>query len=306
MLSNPGYKLLSALLAVSIWWYVQGDEVLDAKVKARVDWTLPPDLVPTEPLPSTVTLSLRGTRAATRRAREVEVRVPVDLTDVGVGEHGLEFASMTPAGLPPTLEVTGYSPSSLRFEIDELGVRKVKIEAALVGDPAEGFRVEDVVVVPQVIEVSGPRSVVDVLREVRTQPIDVSGLTSDAVRAVGLDVPRMVRANASEPPEARITVAATLQQRDISGVQVHVWEQWDWRPREQTVSLTLEGPAAILRDIDPADVVAFVHLPDEPDRARYEVPHGPQEGLRLRVIHPGGEDVRVISVRPPRVTVERR
>ena len=48
---NAGYKLLSALLACSIWLYVQGDEVADAKLKARLVWVLPTGLTTVEQLP---------------------------------------------------------------------------------------------------------------------------------------------------------------------------------------------------------------------------------------------------------------
>ncbi len=303
--TNPGYKLISVFVAIGVWWYVQGDEVQDAKVKAPVAWTLPEGLITTEALPPSVTLSLRGTRSATRRAREASVHLPVDLSDIGVGEHSLEFASFVPVGIAPTIEVTGFSPSSVRFVVDEVAVRKVKVEPMWVGDPATGFTIEEVLVAPPVVEVSGPRSVVAGLREVRTQPIDVSGLAKDGVREVTLDVPRGVQTNSDAPLEARIRVAATLEERVISGVPVHVWGRHDWRPRTELAEITLQGPSASVRGVSQADVALFAHLPDEPDRARYEVPHGPSEGLRLRVLHPGGDDVRVVSVRPPRITVER-
>ena len=64
------------------------------------------------------------------------------------------------------------------------------------------------------------------------------------------------------------------------------------------MQVTLEGPAAALRAMSAEEVLAFVHLPNAPTRTRYEAAWGPEEGLRVRVVHPGDEEVVVISMEP--------
>lgn len=303
VLSNPWTKLASLLLAAAIWLYVQGEEIHEAKVKARISFVLPPDLLATEPLPMQATLTVRGTRAATRRAQDADVQVPVDLSGLGVGEHGLDLGSFPAQGLPQATEVLAVQPASIRFVLDEVAVRKVRVDPVLVGEPAEGFEIGEVVLEPSVVELSGPRGAMASLREVSTQPIDVSGLRSDVVREVALELPRNVVSDAL-PPLARIPVVSRRGRRELVEIPVDVRGRPDWRVEPAVVSLVLEGPAPTLAGIDPEDVSALVHLPDGPDRGRYEVRLGDAEGARLQIVQPG-EGVSVVSMSPEVLTVVR-
>jgi hypothetical protein len=92
----------------------------------------------------------------------------------------------------------------------------------------------------------------------------------------------------------------------LGSVPVHIWQARGWRAIQDSVEVTLEGPAVALEGLDVTEVVAFVHIPDIPEKLRYEAPFGPLEGVRLRVLHPGGDDVKVIKVLPARVEVVRR
>lgn len=305
-LRHPQYKLLALALAIVAWTYVQGDEVHETRIKAPIVWTLPPHLTTPEPLPNAVMLTVRGTRAATRRAREADVVLPVDISDIGVGEHALAFEDFTPRNLPQGVEVLSTSPSSVRFALDEIATRKVSLEPVLVGDPGPDHAVGEVTLEPQVVEIVGPRGVVERLREVKTAPLDVSELREDSTLDVDLDLPRSVRlANPNEAPRARVQVVPRNEARDWV-VPVVVWGSYDWVVQQGEVRVSLEGSAESLRAVGAQDVIAVVHLPESPERTRFEAPFGPTEGPRLRILHPGGDRVRVARVSPARVEVVRR
>jgi hypothetical protein len=103
-----------------------------------------------------------------------------------------------------------------------------------------------------------------------------------------------------------VSVAPNLEREVLTSVPVSVWNNTGaWRPSVQSVAVTLEGPAAELRQLTPEDVVAFVHLPDAPERSRYEAPYGPSEGVRLRILHGRSSRVTVVRVEPAAVEVVR-
>ncbi|HHO54620.1 MAG TPA: hypothetical protein ENK18_28030 [Deltaproteobacteria bacterium] len=303
---NLWSKLLALVLALAAWLYVQGEQVHEQTMKATVQWKLPPKLVTTEPLPTSLALVVRGTRTATRSAEHMVARLPVDISEIGVGEHGLEFDAFPMTGLPPSLQVVSIKPSSLRFTLDELAVTKVKVRPVLVGDPGDGFEIQESTVDPPVIEVRGPRSKVASLREVSTRSIDVSGLVSDTISDVDLDLPRGVELASEVVPTASIVVVPTSERRVLTQVPVLVWGRYDFQPEEAHVDVTLEGPAGQLEGVTFDRVVAMVHVPEPAVEDRYEAWFGPQEGVRMRILHPGGEDVEVVAVQPPQVTVVRR
>ncbi|MBX2797976.1 MAG: hypothetical protein KTR31_09915 [Myxococcales bacterium] len=305
VVANPWTKLLAVMFAVGAWLYVQGDEVHEQRITANVQWVLPVNLVTTEPLPTAVVLRVRGTREATRRAQEAVVQLPIDISDVGIGEHSLQFDNFEARGLPTNVALLAIEPHVLRYGLDEVGNRKVSVRPVMVGDPTPGFEVGDVQLEPQVVDLRGARSKVASLREVATQPIDVSGLTQDAVVGVNLDLPRGVTLASDSVPTATIQVVPQIERRVVTEVPVHVWGRHDYRPLVEVVDVTLEGPTRQLRGVNRQRVVAFVQLPESPEQSRYDAAFGPREGVRLRVVHPGGEDVAVAAVTPSTIEVVR-
>ena len=86
------------------------EEVQEARLMAQIAWNLPPDLLPEEPLPTSASLTVSGTRSAIRRARGAPVRVVVDLSEMGAGAHEVGLESAAAEGLPSGVEVAAVSP----------------------------------------------------------------------------------------------------------------------------------------------------------------------------------------------------
>jgi YbbR domain-containing protein len=300
--ADPLAKIASVVVALLAWLYVQSDQVLDIRLSVPVTWELPDARMPTVPLPDTAVLTLRGTHAATRRAAEAGARIDVDLTALPLGEHRMDLGTVPTTGLSPGVEVVGVNPADLRFTLDEAVTRKVKVDPAQVGDPAPGFLIDGVTVEPPVVVLRGPRSAMANLRSVGIQPLDVTGLRADASFPVDLDLPIGVAvADGEMVPTALVQVRPAIERLRFPAVPVYVWDHPDWRSSTATVEVMLEGSASTLEDLKAEDVVAFVHLPEPPTAGGYEAPWGPGEGARLRILHPGGNDVKVVRVTPGRV-----
>lgn len=306
LLRHPQYKLLALALAIVAWTYVQGDEVHDTRIRVPVVWTLPSGLTTPEALPSTVSLHIRGTRAATRRAREADVVLPVDVGGIGVGEHTLSFGDFPPRGLPSGVDVLSTSPSSVRFVLDEVAGRKVSVQPVLVGEPAEDHLIEAVDIEPEVVEIVGPRVVVEPLREIETAPIDVSGITADTVIDVDLDLPRSVRlVDPGVQPTAEIRVVRRDTTRVYRAAVVVQGGGDVWAVSPSTLTIELRGPSSALEQIEDHEVVAVVRAPESLG-ARFQASWDPAGQGSLRVLHPAGRRVDVEAVEPSTVEVVRR
>jgi hypothetical protein len=304
--AHPFYKLLGLSLALAIWLHVQSGAVVEGRFRLLIDWRLPVDLVTAEPLPGSVTVILSGTRAAIRRAERANLALGIDLTDAAQGETALELASFTVSGLPTNVSVVGYAPSALKVVLDEPSSKKVRVVGQSVGEPADGYRVAALVIEPDVVSIKGPRSRVSEVVEVRTKPVDLSGLTADAVVDVELDLPRSIELDGPVFPRARVDLEAAVHRRTFSSVPVVLARAAPYEPARTEVVVQLEGPADALRDVPPDAVVVLAHLPDNPNRATYEVGFGPTSGVRLTVVHPHGDRVRVAGVEPGILELKRR
>jgi YbbR domain-containing protein len=305
LVANPHYKLLSLLVALGAWLWVQGEEVVQAQVRVNVTWELPEDLVTEAPLPRSVLVTLRGARNVVRRVRDTQPTMALDLSDVDVGEHRIEFGMANIRGLPSGAEVVSHTPASVGIALDRLATRKVRVRAVRVGEPDHTVAVVGVTLDPAVVTVQGPAQAIADLVEVSTVPIDVTGLAGDSRVPFEVELPQGAAVIGVSRLSAEVDVEDRFTRRTFSTVPVYVWQQPDWRPITEAIQVQLEGPAAELRSLASDSVLAFVHLPREPSRTRYAADFGPSEGLRVRIVHPGSSEVKVNAVEPAQVEVFR-
>ncbi len=306
LVAQPLYKLAAVAMALAIWLHVQSEAVVEARLRLVLDWTLPIDLVTTEPLPGSVSVILSGPRAAMRRAERANLALAVDLSDAGQGETAIELASFGVRDLPANVSVVGFAPSALRVVLDEPSSRKVRVIGQSVGQPGDGYQVASLVIEPEVVGLRGPRSKVSEIVEVKTKPVDVSGLTQDAVIDIELDLPRSVELEGQVFLRARVEIDAMVHRRTFSEVPVVLARPAPYEPVRDTVMVHLEGPAAVLRDLAPDAVVVLAHLPDNPNRPSYDLAFGAAAGVRLTVVYPNADKLNVAGLEPATLEFKRR
>lgn len=296
---NPWYKLLSIVLAVAAWWYVQGGQDSEARVRVEVNWSLPKGLIPTEAPPSVVFVEVKGSRSATRRAQRAAMAIVADLSTVKAGEQTIDFETLPMTGLPRGVTVLRTTPAVLRIVLDEPATRKLRVAPVLLGEPSEGFAVMEATVEPSTVLVRGPRSMMAGLREVPTRPIDVTTLRGDADLPVEVELPWGFERVSSSAPTAHIEVEPTLDTRVFERVPVVVRPE-GWRPRSASIQVTLQGPSALLATMDVEHVVALIDVTpglSVPVEASLDGPDA-----RVVVVHPSMDKVQVTTINP--VSVE--
>lgn len=306
LFKEPLLKLLSLGIALFAWFYVQDDQLVESRIHAEVRWTLPEGLRPIEPVPTNVSAVVTGTRAAVRRAQRMDLHIDVDLSKLSVGAHDIDLASFGLDEVPAGVTLQGFAPPVVRVALDELSMRKVKVEPVIVGDPAPGHSVSTMVVDPAVVTIRAPRAVAQATSTLQTKPIDVSGLTADVDTPVDLELPWGIEVAGGQHVRAHVEVEPVLERRTFDNVSVVLLRHADqFTIAPATVSVQIEGPAAALDAIGADDVFAVVYLPDNPSKPRYDAHFGQQHGVRLEVI-PTSDQIRAVSVKPPLVEVIRR
>ncbi len=132
------------------------------------------------------------------------VGVAVNLSDVEdelvrevTVQTGVKGVTVSPTRVLVTVPVTS------------LPVKELPVRVELVGLPAEGYLAGEVVVQPAAVRATGPKQVIDALTEVNVQAVDISGVTEDVVREVGLVLPNGVIS--LQPKQVHIAVDIALQ-----------------------------------------------------------------------------------------------
>ncbi len=299
---HPYLKLVALLVAVLAWGWVQGRQVIEDRVRCSVIWQLPSGLSAAEPLPSSVSVLVSGSRSALRRAAEADLRVVADLREGSRGEQSFEFSNLAIEGVPGGVTVLGMVPTSVRVVLDEVDRRKVKLSAVTVGDPPPGFVVRSIEVEPSVIQVIGPRSVVAGKTSVSTKPVDVSGIVGAVDVITELDLGWGVTYE-GPPVTVRVEVQSVQDRLTLTEVPIAVLDpRGGWTVDVPSVEVELEGPAAALAALSHERVSVLVYLPAQPaDRMQVGLA---RSGARMEVVNLP-PDARVVGVRPSVVRVTR-
>ena len=86
--------------------------------------------------------------------------------------------------LPRGVSTSQLAPSQITIRLDSKARKSVSVRPDIDGEPAEGFRLKELRVMPSRVWLAGARSQVLRLEEVVTQPIVLTGLAATEEREV--------------------------------------------------------------------------------------------------------------------------
>lgn len=186
LLRDWSLKLLALAITLGLWFGVTGQRA-PATIRLRgvqLRFLLLPDLEISNDAPDEIDVTLSG---AKRALDEISVRDLVASFDVRRLKPGERVARLTREAvtmeLPEGVVIERIEPASVALRIERSVEREVEVEARLEGQPAEGYEVRGVQIVPQKISVRGPESHVLALGRAPTETIPLDGATQTFTNA---------------------------------------------------------------------------------------------------------------------------
>lgn len=186
---NWPLKLAALALSVILWVFVAAEETTSELISVRVEVQVPPTLALSRPAPAVRAL-------VTGPGRELIKLYQLPLTLTAVVPTGALPPQLRLTVLPADVQVPrtvqvqiqDVEPREIVLDVDRFWRRSVPVALRGVFEAEAGFVVSGAILVtPRVVEVSGPRNLVLALDSVRTEPIEVRGVTAAFERTVPLD-----------------------------------------------------------------------------------------------------------------------
>ncbi len=301
--NNIGFKVLALGFAVGAWAWVQSEQVIEKRTRARVRYIWPETLTRVEEVNKTLVLTVRGPQGRVRNLPG-SLEVEVDLHEAEEGTIGVDFTERHVEGLPPGIEVVQISPPAIDVKLDKKMTRSVRVKPVHIGEPDVRVNLVSVEVEPTIVEIVGPQSLVRGISEVTTDIIDISGVLEDRVVEAPLALSaRTVRPLLSEPVKVTIDVEDKVTERTFGEVVIATPIGWSAEPA--VVKVVLVGPAQEVSALRPT---VAARLPEVVDPGGGPMgltwPLNRTEAGGLDVEHGGGADVSVSSVEPRSVLLQ--
>ncbi|MDX9719164.1 MAG: CdaR family protein [Myxococcota bacterium] len=266
LLENLGLKIIALIVSVVLFVLVRQDAGTVISVEVPLVLRLPSGYVLTEEVPESVSVRLRG-RESALRAVHVDELGSISISPAPSSGRAKFTVRTDSLLLPAGVEIDSVSPSSISLTLEEQASRRVPIaaEKALSGKPSPGHQIGAVSFRPDMVEITGPRSVIETVNHVLVEPIDVTGRTA-AFSEERWVVPdrRLVSVSGSAKVTVRVDVVPKATERVVLGVPILVLElsrRFELLP--SAVDLVLVGEEDALAQIEPARLVVTIDGSDE-------------------------------------------
>ena len=163
------------------------------------------------------------------------------------------------------------------MKIDEMIVQKREVEPAFLGEPAFGYRLDrdNIQLDPQSVLVEGPKSQLERLEKIKTQPIDVVGRTRSFRKSVRLAEEPGLKVLSESWIDAYIPIQEALGERTFADIPVKLlgttgsFSRITVQPSK--VSFILKGPSQRLETLESKDILVYAEISELSDGA-HEAP----------------------------------
>lgn len=260
MTSNLTLKAASLVLAFGLWFAIAAEKTSEMGVEIPVELqNVPKDLELTGDLVNTIEVRLRASPGVIQRLGPGELSARVDLSGAAEGER-IVHLSTDAIRVPFGVQVVKINPSIVTLNLERTVHKQVPVRPRLLGRPAKGYEVFDVVSEPPEVRIAGPKSRVMEVESVFTEPISVEGAQTSVADTVSLGIEDPVL-RIQDRPRVRVTaqVRELRERRRLSGLEIAVRGGLA-QPRPAVVDVVVVGPASVVARLAPSDVRPWVEL----------------------------------------------
>jgi YbbR domain-containing protein len=261
---NLGLKLLAIGLSLLLFSLVHSD--VDAQRSMFIDVVAllpPPDAgrMLVSELPTQVKVTLRGSRSRLSDLSRDDFS-PIQL-DLRVGTNGYYYFRPDEVDIAGGVHVVEIEPSTVPLTWAPTGRKEVAVHARIEGKLEQHHRLRAAATArPGSVFVRGPKSVLEDLSTVSTEPLSLDGVgVGSHTRRVGLaPLPKLVTYEGDAYVEVQLDVEPIVAERTIKRLEVAVLGASAAALRPDRVSVTLRGSAEALSELDQDQVVPYIEL----------------------------------------------
>ncbi len=206
VLHNFWLKVLSLLIATGLWLAIAPEqEPAEVEVRVPIEFQhVPAHLEISSMTIPDAQIRVRGPESAIRNLSSTDIHAELELGDAKPGERTFDLTAQQ-IRHSSDLHVVQVVPGQVHLSFDTRLTRDVEIRARVTGNFVEGERIGKILVDPQTITITGPQHHVQEVDAATTDPVDVSGTTTQATFVTMVYVPDPL-VQVVNPAPVRVTV----------------------------------------------------------------------------------------------------
>ena len=263
--NNWPVKVLSVVLAILLFLFHRISSLEERYFSVPLEVRVSENFVPASSYPRNARVTIRGDRESIFNILEEDIAVYADFSQYereGIFKSPLDYHKTGSALTVDYLEIS-LEPSELRIELEEKQTRKVDIIPDILGYPARGFELGQYFLSPEQLTVTGPRSQLENLRSLMTEPVDLSNLRDSINLKVGVSVPDEYHISFPDGKsiDFRGIIQETLLIRTFSDIHMemeNLSQRFTLLSELPRGTIKLQGSQLTLEDTDNSDFSLYV------------------------------------------------
>jgi hypothetical protein len=215
-------KLVSLLLATSLWFLVAGEEKVDMTVQIPVEViNLPQHLEIANQMRTELDVTVTGPQALIRTLNRDVIRT-IDLAQASAGPVVVEN-NIDSIPMPWGVRVLRIKPAELIFNLDKLVNKKLPIQAITTGQIPKGYTLISVMLEPSHITINGSEAILKNIEGLRTKPLNINGLTASTMTHTELDISDEIANIIGQPAvTASIIIEEKMLHKAVSKIPIQI------------------------------------------------------------------------------------
>ncbi|MDD3814298.1 MAG: CdaR family protein [Desulfocapsaceae bacterium] len=289
-------RFISLVLAVVLWYFVGGDDTVDKNVMVPIEViNLPRDLVISNQFKREIEVTVSGPRSLVLKIEKGDITRQVDLGHAVAGTMVIKNENQS-IPVPRGMKVLRVQPDSIIFSLDKLIQKQLEVKPETKGNLAPHYILQDIVMKPETISITGPQAVLAQLSFLQTQVIDISGMNKPIQLQVPLDLsPALLDLIGETSVTADLVIVEETVEKKISGVPIEMNIQGSSREiTPSSVTVTAILPRSLARENKDLQSLFKATIVDGGDEGKMTVMVVPREITST--------PIQIVKVDPPVVT----
>jgi hypothetical protein len=185
MFKNIGLKLISVLIAISLWFVVLNSDVTQMQIYVPVKLENIKEGYIAVTNTTLLNVEVKGSNLLLKNISHRDILINIDVSHFKTGNTKYKIKN-TDIKTPKGIDVVRIEQKEIDIHIDKLIKKELKVVPIFLGEPKEGFKVESVNIYPEIVKVTGAQSKLKNTDFIETLPINISGKQNAVIFAIGL------------------------------------------------------------------------------------------------------------------------
>jgi len=306
VINNWPAKILAFTAAVLLFVFNRVNNMQENSLEVVVDVILPKGYVISAPYQDEVSITVKGDdEESVAKVAAADFWVYIDASEfTREGEFSLpvRYTRKGPA-LQSNVFVDKVEPSEVVVSLEREVTKRVPVKAVFRGAPQDGYALSGYRVLPESVDIKGPRSRVEATGNILTEVIDLSGRMSDFTMKVDLSPQDpFIDVIASREVEFQANIKEIILTEELTGIPIEIInlaENLSWSNPDTTFSISLEGPKLFMDALEPEDIRVAVDAGNirEPGTYTFDLSPSVPPGITVRSFTPEQVSVELVELR---------